>query len=73
MSMDPWLDWLGGAWCSRTEIMYVGVPGLACLKGEVQRSGDPVCLWISGLTALRGGAVQQNGDHACVGPWLGRP
>jgi hypothetical protein len=20
-----------------------------------------------------GGAVQQNGDHACVGPWLGRP
>jgi hypothetical protein len=34
--------------------------------------GNPVCLWIPGLTGL-GGTVQQNGDHGCGGSCLGRP
>jgi hypothetical protein len=46
--------------------------GLTCLKGVGWWSGDPACQWIPGLTSL-GGSVQQNGDHGCVGPRLGRP
>jgi hypothetical protein len=44
---------------------------LACLKHAGLWSGDPACLGMPGLTGLEG-AVQQNGDHACVGPGLGR-
>jgi hypothetical protein len=42
------------------------------LKGSGQQSGDPECLWIPGLTGLRGMA-QQNRDCAYVGPGLGKP
>jgi hypothetical protein len=41
--------------------------GLAFLKGAGQQSGNPVCLWIPGLTGLVGVSVQQNGDRVCVG------
>jgi hypothetical protein len=33
--------------------------GLACLKGTGQRSGDPACLWIPGLTGLGSSPEEQ--------------
>jgi hypothetical protein len=74
LSVDLWLDRLGGVWPSRTEILRVWVPGLAGLRGAGLQNG-----YFASLCRTGGHGPVEQRSCVCVpqawqalGMWPGR-